>query len=179
MKKIVIFTFICLSNVLSSEVRADCLPVYKDFLKTLEGRMNPARGVLIANSAGAVLAQSIILASVGTITLAGAIGVPAIAVGAGGYYVLLLSQRAHIRNGSHVIRDSLRNDGGDLKYVIKRVNRKLKRNNKPEATATQITDIIKSGNESKDFCKQNDRTDRFKLFGRNKISNYVFAKLAK
>lgn len=149
---------------------AACENAYTDRIKALDARMNPARGVMIANVSGAVIAQSIIYGINGAISIVGAVGVPAIAVGAGGYYGALLVSRARYRTSLHIIKEANSGvRGEDLENFIKRINRR----NKTEVDTNQVIDSIKNGNNLNAFCEVDYDTDKADLMYPNKLVKYV------
>lgn len=146
-------------GIFAQSAFAGCESAYTERIKALEGRMNPARGVLISNAAGVVIAQSIIYSSVGAITVAGAVTLPAVAAGAGGYYAVLLIERARLRTANHLIRDAKRGSGEDLENLVQRINAR----NETVLTIEEVANAIKLANDNNEFCKVNENTDKAKL----------------
>ena len=151
---------------------ADCRDIYKDKIKQLDGRMNPPLAIMTANSAAAVAVPSILIASGVTVTLAGSLALPAVAVAAGGYYGFIALRKNSFQRSFKLINDSMKGQGAQLNRFVRKIKRSA-----PAVENEQIISILVDANAKKLFCPENEFTGKTKPFGYFKIKRFVLDKL--
>ncbi len=173
MKFSVLFKIIALTVAFSQYALADCRDIYKDKIKQLDGRMNPPLGMMTANTAAAVAVPTILIASGATVTLAGALALPAVALGAGGYYSYLAIRKNSFQRSFKLINDSIKGEGAQLNRFMRKIKRAA-----PDTENEQIISILTEGNAKNFFCPENEFTGKIKPFGYHKIKRFVLNKLS-
>lgn len=138
---------------------AECENAYKEKIKNLEGRMGSPRASAIGQSVAAMISASVIYAATGTLTVAGAVGIPAAAIGAGTYYATLQAKKVSYRKAMHVISDAHKGQGPVLEKFIKR----LQNGQKEEVNRLEVIQYITQSDFDERFCVINTEKDTVKL----------------
>lgn len=138
---------------------AECSNAYKDKIKNLEGRMSSPRATALGQSMAAVVSASVIYAATGALTVAGAVAIPAAALGAGTYYGVLNAEKISYRNAMHVISDAHKGKGPVLEKFIAR----LQNSEKEEIDRNEVIHFLTQGDFDNQFCVINEVKDTIKL----------------
>lgn len=143
---------------------AGCEQIYSEKIKDLTSMMNPARMTIITNLGAEVALVSTLAIAGGAISV-GVAGLPAVAVGAGGYLSMLAVQRRTYTKTLFTLKQAEAGQGPVLDQFVHKVLKKNK-----FADKEMIKMAILRLNAENAFCEENPLNGKIKIakFGRMK-----------
>ncbi len=141
-----------------------CHPHYEERIKDLEKLLVPARGATINSTAGAIIAQPLLL-GLGLFNPVTGIAVGAAIVGSASYYAIIQTQINQYKN---VLKMYNYHDRTESK-IYRRVFKRLKYN---QLLMDQLIHFVKSGMEDGLFCEFDFKLDRYKLYRMKDLIKY-------
>lgn len=156
--KSALFLSILASLVLVADtVQADCRPSYVDQIKAIDGRMNPARGTIVANSIGALAVPATAALISATVAPAALITTPAIVLGAGTYFFTLSQKKRSYQKMNRILIEAEKGEGPMLEHFFKQIGAD------DEALRSKVRDELIHGNAQDAFCAPKGRLSKIHL----------------
>jgi hypothetical protein len=131
---------------LTQAALADCRTGYLEQIKAIDGRMNPGRGTLIANSIGATAVPVVAAAAGITVAPAALLATPAVAVGAGTYVYILARKKRSFTMAYRLLVEAEKGDGPMLRKFFGQVGAQ------EEGEKSKIRDELVALNAKDAFC---------------------------
>lgn len=158
MKKL-LRNLLVLTLLTSSLAQADCLPLYRQKIDSIDARMSGYKTTLITTGVTeAALVGSLVLAT-GAVAVGSVVAMPAAMVGAGSYLGYLAIEKNQYQKAYTLIRQAQRGQGKSLDKVLAKINKALDTN----MDATEFAQLIVEGNEMDAFCERNLDSDKVQL----------------
>ena len=150
---------------------AGCAGDYQKKINELSSKMNPPRTTVIANL-GAEIVVVGTLASAGVLTVAGAIALPAAAIGAGSYLTYLSIQKNQFMDVNLTLKQAEKMNGPHWKRFVTKIQKKNK-----HTTDLEIRDALLRLDSEMAFCQENPNNGNTLLLKPKKVRKLVLDEL--
>jgi hypothetical protein len=165
------FIILILALILNLNAFAGCAADYQKKITELSGKMNPPRTTVIANIGAEVIVVGT-LASAGVLTVAGAIALPAAAIGAGSYLTYLSIQKSQYMDAYLTLKQAEHMNGPHWSKFFAKIKKKNKLTSEQE-----VRDALLRLDSEMAFCQENPYKGTITLLKPRKVRELVIAEL--